>query len=236
MELKERQSRLARALAERAQPPELELLPGGRLSAREALEVYRLGYVARLSDALAETFAACLRLLGRERFYAACADYIAAHRSESYNLSDYGERFGELLDARERGCGELARFEWEFKRLFHLAAPRPAPPESLAAAGPSASFSFITASGLLRHEHRVYRFWSRKCERLEPGPERVALVKRGLEIVAYELGEPEFALLESLRGGATIAEALVSVPGLDEPTVARAFGFLGESSIIKEVL
>ena len=72
---------------------------GGKLSAAEAVDVYRGGYPARLTDALGETYETCWRVLGDEGFFAAAQTYISRHPSRSHNLSDYGEAFPEFLES-----------------------------------------------------------------------------------------------------------------------------------------
>ena len=72
---------------------------GGKLTAAEAVEVYRGGYPARLTEALGETYEICWRVLGDEAFFAAAHDYIARAPSRTHNLSDYGADFPEFLES-----------------------------------------------------------------------------------------------------------------------------------------
>ncbi len=220
---------------------------GGRLSAAEAVAVYRRGYPARLTEALGETFEACWRVMGDEDFLAACREFVARTPSRSHNLSDYGETFPDFLAARADAeaapfLGDLARFEWAFKELFH-AAPRPGlSAAALAkAARPDSVLRLAGPLVLLSFGHRVYGLWKRDRADATPvtradweGPERLALYKEGGNpVFVRELSAPEHAALAALAAGRTAADALAG-SGLDEAGAAALFAFLAEGGLVAE--
>ncbi len=110
---------------------EFDFTPAGSLQPKEALEVYRQGYPARLFEALGETYETLWKVLGDEDFEALCLDYISLHPSSSPNLTDYGEDFSKYLLQKKEIFEEsvllsdLAHFEWEFKECFHSAFESP---------------------------------------------------------------------------------------------------------------
>lgn len=222
---------------------------GGKLGAEEAVEVYQRGYPARLTEALGETYEGCWRVLGDEGFFAAAKDYIARNPSLSHNLSDYGSAFPEFLEARPGAedapfLGDLARFEWAFKELFHTKPHESLPAAALAsAARPDAVLRLGGAVRLLSLRHRVHGIWRRDRKDdtpLEPseweGAERLLLYKKEANpIFVRALTVPEHAALAALASGKPLAEALESAEGLDAGGAKDLFGFLAEAGLVTEV-
>lgn len=214
---------------------------GGRLSAREAVDVYRRGYPARLSEALGETFESCWRVLGDEDFLKDCAVYARSVPSVSHNLSDYGRSFPAFLLKRRRShapfIADLARLEWEFKELFHEAAPEALEPAALAAAATESSRFVVGPHRLLSFKHRVHAIWRRDRGDEKPlrksdwtGAELVLLHKRGSRV----LSAPEAKAFAALSKGKTLAESL-GKSGLDEAGTGAFFAFLAEARLLESV-
>ena len=222
---------------------------GGKLTAAESVAVYRAGYPARLTEALGETYEGCWRVLGDDAFMAAAKDFIARTPSISYNLSDYGAGFPEFLESRPDAedapfIGDLARYEWNFKELFHTKPHAVLSPAVLAAkARPDAVLIFGSAVKVLSLRHRVYEIWRRDRADDTPlkdaeweGPERLVLYKKeGNPIFVRSLTEPEHAALTSLAAGSPLQEALASAEGLDADGAKNLFAFIAESGIVTEV-
>ena len=222
---------------------------GGKLTAREAVEVYARGYVARLTEALGETYEACWRVLGDEHFQALCRDYIARFPSLSYNLSDYGADMPAFMTGRDFGLEvpflpDLARYEWEFKELFHAAPAAGLDPAALAGRVKDESrLVFHPASRLLELGHRVYGIWKRDRADETPlersdweGEQRLVLYKKeGNDVHVRVLSATEHAALSALRAGRPLGEALESAPGMDETVAARLFAFVADAGLIGDV-
>ena len=223
---------------------------GGKLTAAEAVNVYRGGYPSRLTEALGETFEGCWRVLGDSDFFAAAKDYIARTPSLTHNLSDYGEGFPEFLESRPDAehapfLGDLARYEWAFKELFHTKPHSSLDPAVLAAkARPDAVLRFGGAMRLLSLRHRVYAIWRRDRSDDTPlktaewsGSERLVLYKKeDNPIFSRELAIPEYAALKALAEGRPLSDALASAEGLDAAGAQELFAFVSESGIVAEVL
>ena len=223
---------------------------GGTLTSAEAVNVYRGGYPARLTEALGETFEGCWRVLGDEDFFAAAKDFIARTPSLSHNLSDYGEGFPEFLESRPDAesapfIGDLARYEWTFKELFHVRPHAGLDPAVLAAkARPDAVLRFGGAMRLLSLRHRVYAIWRRDRSDDTPlessewtGTERLILYKKeGNAIFSRGLTAPEHAALTALSAGRPLSEALAAAEGLDAAGAQELFAFVSESGIVAEVV
>jgi hypothetical protein len=221
---------------------------GGRLTAEEAVAVYRKGYPSRLTEALGETYEACWRVLGDEEFLAAAAAYVARTPSRSHNLSDYGEGFAEFLESRPSAAsapfiGDLARFEWTFKDLFHAKPHAGLTPAVLAAkARPDAVLRLGGAVRLLSLRHRVHGIWRRDRADdtpLQPGDwdgaERLVLYKNGGNpVFVRELSAPGHAALSGLARGLPLQDALAAADGLDAEGARSLFSFLAESGLVAE--
>ncbi len=221
---------------------------GGALSAAEAVEVYRDGYVARLSEALGETFEACWRVLGDEDFLTACRDYVRSTPSTTHNLSDYGADFHDFLLHRFKTqapfIGDLARLEWAFKELFHAPSQVGLSPEALAAGAKSDSvLCFGSALVLFSSVHRVHALWKRDRADETPlstadwsGEERLILYKSGGSAVFTRLlSAPEFSALSLLRDGRQLGDALAETENLDENSAHHLFAFVSEARLVMDV-
>ena len=222
---------------------------GGTLTSAEAVEVYRGGYPARLTDALGETYETCWRVLGDEAFFAAARAYISRFPSRTHNLSDYGAEFPEFLESLPVAedapyLGDLARYAWTFKELFHEKPHGGLEPAVLAAKGhPNAVLHFGSAVRLLSLRHSVYGIFRRDNDDETPieesswkGAERLILYKKeGNPIYVRELTPPEHSALSALGSGRPLADALAGAEGLDALAAQELFGFISVSGIVTSV-
>ncbi len=221
---------------------------GGRLSPLEAVEVYRAGYPARMSEALGETFEACWRILGDEDFLEACKIYSRTVASASHNLSDYGASFPEFLLARFKEhapfIGDLARLEWSFKELFHAAAHAGLTPANLSVAVKNDSvLIFGSAVKLLSFTYKVHDLWKRDRNDDAPltrsdweGRQQALLYKSGgTPVLSRLLAAPEASAFKSLYEGRPLADALADAKGLDEAAARNLFSFISEAGLVASV-
>jgi hypothetical protein len=221
---------------------------GGRLSARDAVDVYRKGYPARLSEALGETFEACWRVLGDRDFLEACEEYARSVPSTSHNLSDYGRSFPGFLKksfGREAPFIEdLAVLEWEYKELFHQAPHDPLPAAVLAGSVKDDSvLVFGPAIRFMKFGHAVHRIWKRDrrddspIEKREWAHEEWVLLYKGggAAVGSSALAAPEASVLSSLMKGARLNKALSKAKGMNEDRTKRLFSFLADAGVITEV-
>lgn len=107
--------------------------------ARRRLGVYSHAYRATMTGLLHEVFDKTWAYLGDERFEAEVADYVAAHRSTSFSLDDYGADFPTRLEQRlgdEPDVFELAWLDWAMRRAFDGPDAEPVASALLAALSP----------------------------------------------------------------------------------------------------
>jgi hypothetical protein len=250
------QARFAAAITSTRLPldPDLagDIVPGGSLTVEGAFEVYRGGYLARLTEQLGETYATVWRVLGDIGFFELCERYIDAHRSDSYNLSDYGRDFPAFLE-REEGLRDfsflpdLARLELAFHDLFH--APQHAALEAaeLAATQDLASsrLRFGEAVRLLAFDSRVYRLFQHRSDERAPDlsgidtPEHVLLFKQGGEVRARVVDAATACVLEELAAGTPVGDALERItaahPDFGPQRVGEVFTIVGLCGLVAAV-
>ena len=198
------------------------VIPGGDLSVLDAVEVYRRGYRARLTEALGETFEAVWWVLGDDGFFRLADRYLHAYPSRSHNLSDVGEHLPAYLKETEESqefpfLPELARFEWMFKELFHTGQHDSVPPERIQSliATSDASVMFGAAVRLFESPYAVYSVWNRKqtapddrSSLVLDREQRLLLYKKNRQILVKEVDGAELQVLSSLMAGQTIAQAI----------------------------
>lgn len=78
----------------------------------EGMRIYRHAYRARLSGAMAETYAQVWAWLGDETFQSEVRAYIEAHPSSQWSLDDYGQGFATFLGGRYPDDPEIAELAW----------------------------------------------------------------------------------------------------------------------------
>jgi Putative DNA-binding domain len=248
--LKALQRRFTRSVTFMADPAlAASVTGGGELTPEEAVDVYRGGYPARLTEALGETYETCWRVLGDEGFFAAARGFIARFPSRTHNLSDYGAEFPEFLDSLPVAAdapylGDLARFAWTFKELFHAKPHAALAPAVLAAkARPEAVLRLGGAVRLLSLRHRVYGIYRRDPADDSPikdedwqGEQRLLLYKKEENpIYVRELTAPEHAALSALAAGRPLADALAGAEGLDAAGAGELFSFLSAAGLVTGV-
>jgi len=213
---------------------EAVVTPGHSLSARERLEIYRYGYLARLVECLADDYPVLARTLGEERFESLCHEYIARHPSSSPSLNAFGRHMARfVVDADLPGSlvpsrvflSELAALEWALVEMIHAETPPPLDIARLQAlpadAWATARFEPSPASRLLRFEFPVNAYFQ-KCrveEVSSPIPGRQTSVtvvyRRGLTVWRMDLTPAMARVLEALLASVPIGEALARL-GVDE--------------------
>lgn len=224
--------------------------PGGKMNLQEAFEVYHGAYIARLSEALRETFEATHWVLGDAIFDEACRNYIETQPSVSYNLSDYGNNFPEFLRAHPTLKGipfsfDLARFEWRFKELFHAQNPDPLSLERVQELIHAENFkvSFIEAMDLFASPYAIYDLWS---HRKEPHyefedinwelPENLLLYKKDQKIYVKRIDDIELQILQKLREGQSVTEAFAGHSDILSPDkIVQFFQMMMKAGIIDDI-
>jgi len=103
------------------------ILPAGKLTQIKALDTYHNDYIARLTHALGDFYEATWMVLGDQRFFEVCREYIDKNPSQSKDLGQYGSDFPKFVktipEAQEFNfLSSLAQLEKDFLVLFHKSA------------------------------------------------------------------------------------------------------------------
>ncbi len=203
-----------------------ERFPGevrdGRFGGARLFQIYRNNVFLSLTGALAAVYPVVQRLVGEGFFNYLSDSFIRAHRPGSGNLHDFGAALAEFLAgfpacADHPYLADVARLEWAYHRVFHAAAPA----FDLAALGAvpadeygALRFDLSPAARLIVSDYPLLDIWRANqpgaddaTVDLDAGGVRLLVFRRALEVEFKHLDPGEYALLDALRDGATLAEA-----------------------------
>jgi hypothetical protein len=232
MRLGELQDLLARAIAapETVEPGDLHRSIDARapLDALARAEIYSRMYRFRLADALLADFPRLARLLGDEGFFEMACAYARDFPSECSDIGQFGRQPRE-------DSADVARLDWA--RTLALTAPdaEPVTQEALgslaAEAVPLARFRFVPSLRTLTLAHDVLPTWLKLETEEEPlpvdrRPVRVAVWRKGFDVLHASMTPSETEALARARGGASLAEVCEAFAEAEDPQ-AEAFRTLG---------
>jgi len=224
------------------------IIPGGKLDNKKALEVYRDDYVARLSSVMADNFEGTHSLLGDELFFALCKEYLKYYPSTSPDLGDYGKYLEKFIKNHPLGkeypfLPELCRLDMEFLRLFHMPKEKSIDPEKLKTHEnlSMAKFKLVKAFHLQKSQHPIYKIWNLKNlddrENVELNfsePENICLFKCMDGIRVQFLTPEQVDVLEKINLGLNLDSALENSE-MDPVRVQELFGFISTSGILVDI-
>lgn len=206
------------------------------------LDVYGDGYLARMTEALAETYETIERILGRAAFNEIVRRYVERHPSEHPNLTELGRHFATFLERDPIATElpvlpDLARLERALIVSYHARAETPLPSSELEGFTPDrfgeCRIAFQPHLFALRSRWPVR---SLRRDRDDPGvaerartatsPEAIVGYRDGLDVVLREPPDGELVCLQALLAGASVAEAVECI--VDDagasPPVGEWFG------------
>lgn len=196
-----------------------------RLSGKRRLQVYRNNMLISLTEALRALYPVIYRLVGDGFFRYAAARYIRCHPSASGNLHDFGGRFADFLRTFEPASSlaylpDVASLEWAYHQVFHADGHPPLDRAALSRIPEDRygelAFRLHPASRLLTSNYPILRIWQVNQEDytgdqtvdLAEGGVRLLVIRRdNLDIEIHALEEGEFALLQTLAEGDSLATA-----------------------------
>jgi len=215
-----------------------QIIPAGRLTGADALNVYGNSYRARLTSALCEIYETVWQALGDEDFFAIADRYIAEHPSRTHSLQFYGAEFPVFLVERKvpEHVSEAARFDWKFAELFHKQTQTGLEGAELAAAVESGqAVSLVSSAFLFQSAFAVNRMFECRSSGEAPGdiarPVFLLVHKTGDSIWIQTLEEPAFKILESIQVGTPTAQALAESNAV-EADVQTLFAYLASRRLL----
>jgi hypothetical protein len=203
------------------------------LPAEDRVAIYAGMYLARLMDALRQTFPALARLLGDQALGALAGDYLRRHPSRHHDIGQVGRRLPAFLrrhpDPERPDLADLAALEWARQATF-FAPDRPAAgPELFAGLAPGdfagAALRFHPALRRLALLHDAAPLWRSLQDGVAPGPPAagpvtMAVWRRGFEVVHATLADDEAEALRRAAAGAPLAEVCAAFAEASDPAAA----------------
>ena len=222
--LRETQEAFAAALLDDPDTAFSALLVDGTHSGARLLQVYRNNVCISLTGALQAVYPVVTQLVGTAFFAYAADSYLRRYPSRSGNLHDFGREFGEFLDAFPAAqepayLPQVARLEWAWHCAFHGADHAPLAPATLTTV-PAELYGTLVfllhpTARLVTSDYPVLRLWQMhqadytgdQQVDLTVGGDRLLVVRPHTVVQIVPLGRGEYALLQSLMRGASLAEA-----------------------------
>ena len=199
------------------------LIPAGSLKINEALQIYKNGYIARLTESMGEIYKSIWRVLGDQLFFAVCKKYILKNPSFTYNLSLYGGDFPSFLadypslPIEKKWLEAIAGLDLAFSDVFHRKLSTATPLAWTQSYSEATKFELISPLQFKRSAHKVYSFWKTRSEEASdqseiglPGDECIVIYKQALGVYSkkFELGA--FQLLQGLLTWNSLEAAIKS--------------------------
>ncbi len=229
-------------IPEAARDLEDVVLPSANMTSEQRLQVYASMYYWRLIDILFEEHKTTHHILGADLFCDLARDYIHRHPSRSKNLALLGSSFPAYLaeeaeDVPHRDfVVEVARLERASEEVFDAARSPSIDQQELAAIPPEswaeAKLDFIPATRLLKFNYPVNAYVQsvkdgEEPEVPKPAPSWLLIYRHDWRVWRSDLTRAQAILLESLRRGDSLGEALAHTatqPGIDGEALAADVG------------
>ncbi len=228
------------------------LNPQGKTPGVKRIDVYADGYIARMHEALGETYPAVRRILGDNDFLTVARAYAEVHPSQDYSLSRAGKHLARFLAGSSHAkklpfLPDLAALEWRIVESFHATQEEPADTRSLKELSPeeweAVRFCFQPSVFLVSSRWPILDIWQARNE--PPGSINVDLVDRPQNVLVHrpefqvrcELLDPgQTRLLNLLKSGKSLGqavEAFIRSGTADNPPFTQWFSLWASLKLIK---
>lgn len=218
------------------------------LTVNNALLTYRNDYTARLTDALADTFAATEFVLGSGLFKQLANDFLKSHVSRHPDLGAFGHELPYFVRTH-RLCSDypylpdLCQLERCFHTFFH-AAPQKSSDWSLMESHPEPEqlfFQLIASAHIFVSDYPLFDLWTWKkapeqiLDIYQGKKEYLLLFKNKLGVRSHRLNQNQYQLLTTLMTGHSLGTALNELPESATEDVAALFTLLRHEDLILKI-
>jgi len=196
---------------------------GDGFAAAEHLLIYRNAILGTLVRALGAIHPVCKRLVGETFFDAMSRVHARQTPSESPDLGDYGESFGDFIAAFEPAAelvylADIARLEWCWHRAFHAPDENSIDLATLANVAAANTdrivFRLPVSASLIESDYPIQRIWqvnqqdwtSDEAVNLDEGGVRLIVWRCGHEMRIDEPDPGAWTLLIAIEAGQTLGE------------------------------
>ena len=197
---------------------------GGAATA-ERLAVYKNNVYSRLIDALAATFPAVERLVGKEFFRYAASEYIGIHAPRSPTLIGYGDRFAAFLGGFAPAASvpylpDVAELEFNYLEAYHAAEAAAMTMDAFDAAladpDRAPALALHPSARLMQSRFPVSRIWELNVQPEPPQgkthipgeTEHLLVIRPRATVEVRRVSRGAYASLVTLTDGGTLTEAL----------------------------
>lgn len=209
--------------------------PISDLPVRVCADIYKRGYLARLTESMGDTFEATWWVMGDEDFLKLVGEFIKNIPSRSFDLSDYGKEFPSILKSSEvmneiPFISELARFEWLFKDLFNSAdVPASENFLQLLSEDPNVKLRILPSIYLWSSAFSIYEIWKTRSGNISrlnefdfTQKENILCRKLNGKVHMTYLDESEFLLLRQFENPSSVSDAIESFQKITGETSPEA--------------
>lgn len=195
--------------------------------------VYRNNVLVSLVDALAQTFAVTLALVGEPFFRGMARQFVLGSPPRSPVLAHYGREFPAFIAnfapaAAVPYLAEVARLEMAYVEAFHGPDAAPVSPSQLAAVLadperlPGLRLRLHPCLRVLRSPFAIVSLWAAHQGQgdiagVDPAqPENAWLLRPGLSVQVMRMGLGDCCLVESLLAGLPLGAAVMHAQAADD--------------------
>ena len=230
------------------------LNPQGDASGIERMEVYAQGYIARIHEALTESYEAVQHVLGHEMFVKLAEDYANQYPSGDYDLSLAGRHLSSFLKNYDAAkelpfLHDLACLEWKIAEAFHASNYSVQGLKLLASVSDEdwekIKLEFQPHVQILKSDWPVWDIWHARKEPVEKI--NIDLIGRSQQILIYRnewrvkcepIDRTQFHLLEGLLQLKTLGEVTERLLENDQdesPDISECFSHWVHNGLIARV-
>jgi hypothetical protein len=202
---------------------EAQILPVGKLNKSKVVNVYHRDYIARLTEALGETFETIWAVIGDEDYFQLAKDYITKYPSDCEELGQYGHHMetflkGHSLTDDYSFLPELASFEFNYWKTFHKPKEHSNLDYSTLSSEKllSSKFSLPTNLTFYSWDSPLHSIWNMRKIGLAEFDEdldteqKVIIFKTDSAVTIVQLTSNQFHILKQMNQGQCLAEILGS--------------------------
>ncbi|MBI3314023.1 MAG: putative DNA-binding domain-containing protein [Candidatus Omnitrophica bacterium] len=219
----------------------------------DRLAVYAGGLIARTEESFEEVYEAIRFVIGPSRFHELVCAYSQKYPSTHYNLTFIGRHLSGFLKepaAKDLLKGypflsDLAVLEWRVAMAFHAFDGEAANPQALKNLTPEdwekIRFSFQPSVAVTSSAWPVLDIWqARKLSVKEVNiemmnrPQAVLIYRQGVAVECERISPEQFALLEKLISGQSLAEAFEKTPEVETLPIGSWFSQWAATGIFRQ--
>jgi hypothetical protein len=212
----------------------------------ERLDVYAEAYFSRILDGMSESFARTKKVVGDDAFTKLVAEYLKAYPSKFSSIDEVGYRFASFIEEADtvdvaEWVSDLAHFEWSWIESFYAEEVMVSDDWREELARNSKIRLQVHPSVQLIHSQwltcKFINVLDSDVEidavdfnkRAESG---IIIYRFQNEVLWEELDWPIFKVIQNLKNGTLLDDALLQADGIDPQAISQNFSHWVERGIL----